>query len=73
MCVCCSSYDEVGDGYLREFDLESYINDLIPTFANLRTLQDNFKQFYVFTAVRKFMYFLDPKKTGMGRVQQYIC
>lgn len=35
----CSSYDEVGDGYLREFDLETYVTDLMPTLANLRKLQ----------------------------------
>ena len=27
-------------------------------------VQDNFIPFYVFTAVRKFLVFLDPKKTG---------
>ena len=31
--------------------------------------QDNFIPFYVFTAVRKFLVFLDPKKTGeLGHV-----
>lgn len=67
-----SSYDEVGDSYLREFDLESYIGDLIPTLANLRSLQDNLKQFYVFTAVRKFMYFLDAKRTGKISIRDIV-
>ena len=105
-----SSYDEVGDGYLREYDLETYISDLIPTLANLRTLQvrcacvflcvlmspfppatpvacvdgagpavafaarsqESFKQFYVFTAVRKFMYFLDPKRTGKIAIRDIV-
>lgn len=34
-----SSYDTVGDGYLREFDLENYIFELIPTLPNLRQLK----------------------------------
>jgi serine/threonine-protein phosphatase 2A regulatory subunit B'' len=52
------------NGYLREKDLENYIFELIPTFAQLQKLQENFFPFYVITAVRKFFFFLDPKKTG---------
>jgi serine/threonine-protein phosphatase 2A regulatory subunit B'' len=63
-----SSYDTVGDGYLREYDLENYVFELIPTLPNLRQLKDNFIPFYVFTAVRKFLVFLDPKKTGASLV-----
>jgi len=52
------------NGYLREKDLENYIFELIPTFPQLQTLQENFYPFYVITAVRKFFFFLDPKRTG---------
>jgi len=52
------------NGYLREKDLENYIFELIPTFAQLQKLQENFFPFYVITAVRKFFFFLDPKRTG---------
>lgn len=44
--------------------MENYIFELIPTFAQLQKLQENFFPFYVITAVRKFFFFLDPKKTG---------
>lgn len=59
-----SLYDSIGNGYLREKDLENYIFELIPTFAQLQNLQENFYPFYVITAVRKFFFFLDPKRTG---------
>jgi len=52
------------NGYLREKDLENYIFELIPTFPQLQSLQENFYPFYVITAVRKFFFFLDPKRTG---------
>lgn len=55
---------ELSNGYLREKDLENYIFELIPTFAQLKNLQENFFPFYVITAVRKFFFFLDPKRTG---------
>lgn len=54
----------IRNGYLREKDLENYIFELIPTFAQLKNLQENFFPFYVITAVRKFFFFLDPKRTG---------
>eukprot|EP00743_Colponemidia_sp_Colp-15_P007803 GILK01008449.1.p1 GENE.GILK01008449.1~~GILK01008449.1.p1 ORF type:complete len:489 (-),score=106.96 GILK01008449.1:92-1462(-) len=59
-----SFYDSAGYGYLREKDLENYIFELIPTLPQLHNLQSEFFPFYVFTAVRKFFFFLDPKKTG---------
>lgn len=59
-----SFYDSEGLGYLREQDLENYVYDHIPTMAALHAIHDNFYPFYVFTAVRRFMFFLDPKRTG---------
>lgn len=41
--------------------------DHIPTMPALRAIHDNFYPFYVFTAVRRFMFFLDPKRTGVLR------
>lgn len=60
-----SFYDSEGLGFLREQDLENYVYDHIPTMPALRAIHDNFYPFYVFTAVRRFMFFLDPKRTGM--------
>ena len=59
-----SLYDSAGFGYLREKDLENFIFELIPSFPQLSNLQENFYPFYVITAVRKFFFFLDPKRTG---------
>jgi len=59
-----SYYDALGRGYLREKDMENFIFELIPTLPQLNSLQEEFYPFYVFTAVRKFFFFLDPKRTG---------
>ncbi|CAM9901334.1 unnamed protein product, partial [Scytosiphon promiscuus] len=57
-------YDSEGLGFLREQDLENYVYDHIPTMPALRAIHDSFYPFYVFTAVRRFMFFLDPKRSG---------
>lgn len=57
-------YDTEGDGYLREHDLENFVFESIPSLPELGALQENFFPFYVFTAVRKFAFFLDQHHTG---------
>lgn len=52
------------NGNLREKDLENYIYELIPTFTQLQNIPQAFQSYYAITAVRKFFFFLDPKKTG---------
>ena len=47
-------------GYLLERDLEDYIFDQIDYYTQLQGLEEQFKTFYVLTAVRKFFFFLDP-------------
>jgi len=59
-----SLYDSAGYGFLKEKDLENYIFELMPTFPQLHNMQEKFCPFYVISAVRKFFFFLDPKKTG---------
>jgi serine/threonine-protein phosphatase 2A regulatory subunit B'' len=59
-----SLYDEVGNGYLREKDLEDYIKDIISSFKHLENMEDSFSGYYTMTAARKFFFFLDPKRTG---------
>jgi len=59
-----SYYDALGRGYLREKDLENFVFELIPTLPQLNSVQEEFYPFYVFTAVRKFFFLLDPKRTG---------
>merc|ERR1719277_1611089 len=65
-------YDALGCGYLREKDMENFIFELIPTLPQLSTLQEEFYPFYVFTAVRKFFFFLDPKRTGRVRIRDLL-
>lgn len=62
-------YDIVGHGYLRECDLESLVNDLVPTLSGLSSLKEDFVQFYVYTAVRRIMFFHDPRRTGKVQIR----
>ncbi|KAK7864144.1 hypothetical protein R5R35_007659 [Gryllus longicercus] len=68
-----SMYDVIGQGYLREVDLENYILELIPTLPQLDGLEKSFHSFYVCTAVRKFLFFLDPLRTGRVRIQDILA
>ena len=61
-----SLFDPTGDGYLREIHLENYFFDFISHIPSLRALQEDFTHFYVFTAVRRFFFFLD--KQGQRRL-----
>lgn len=70
--VQLSYYDQMGCGYLREKDMENFIFELIPTLPQLGALQEEFYPFYVFTAVRKFFFFLDPKRTGKVRIRDLL-
>jgi hypothetical protein len=65
-------YDILGHGYLRECDLENLVNDLVPTLSGLNAIQEDFRQFYVYTAVRRFMFFLDPRKSGKISIRDLI-
>ena len=56
LCNC----DTNGDGYLRESDLEYFFEDFIDRVSSLVDLQEDFRTYYVFTAVRKMFFFLDP-------------
>ncbi len=55
-----SHCDTVGDGYLRESDIEYFFEDFLDRVPSLSDLQDDFRTYYVFTAVRKMLFFLDP-------------
>ncbi|CAG9131506.1 unnamed protein product [Plutella xylostella] len=67
-----SLYDVTGQGYLREHDLESYIGELVPSLAALDGLDSSFSSFYVCTAGRKFMFFLDPLRVGRVRIRDVL-
>jgi Ca2+-binding EF-hand superfamily protein len=67
-----SYYDVLGRGYLREKDMENFVFELIPTLPQLSSLREEFYPFYVFTAVRKFFFFLDPKRTGRIHIKDLL-
>lgn len=67
-----SLYDVLGQGYLKESDLENYILELIPTLPQLIKMEKSFESFYVCTAVRKFFFFLDPMRTGRVRISHIL-
>ncbi|XP_050671495.1 serine/threonine-protein phosphatase 2A regulatory subunit B'' subunit gamma-like [Leptidea sinapis] len=67
-----SLFDVTGQGYLTEHDLESYIAELVPSLAALDGLNSSFTSFYVCTAARKFLFFLDPLRIGRVRIRDVL-
>ena len=57
-----SSFDANGDGTLSEREIEQWIDSLIPTLPALVGIVTEFLNFYRVTAVRKFLFFLDPRR-----------
>ncbi|KAJ8925834.1 hypothetical protein NQ315_009686 [Exocentrus adspersus] len=68
-----SLYDATGQGYLTESDLENYITELLPTLPQLEGLEKSFHSFYVCTAVRKFLFFLDVIRAGRVRILDVLA
>ncbi|KAK9890980.1 hypothetical protein WA026_013318 [Henosepilachna vigintioctopunctata] len=68
-----SLYDTAGQGYLTEVDLENYISDLLPTIPQLEGLEKSFHSFYVCTAVRKFLFFLDTVRSCRVRILDILA
>ncbi|XP_018561754.1 serine/threonine-protein phosphatase 2A regulatory subunit B'' subunit gamma-like [Anoplophora glabripennis] len=68
-----SLYDVSGQGYLTESDLENYITELLPTLPQLEGLEKSFHSFYVCTAVRKFLFFLDVVRAGRVRILDVLA
>ena len=62
----------MGQGYLRECDLENFVSELVPSLKALESLQADFIPFYVFTVVRKFMFFLDPRRSGAVSIKDIL-
>jgi len=71
--ISLTCYDEVGQGYLREQDLENYVFEQIPSLPQLQGLEQDFYPYYVFTAVRKFMFFLDPMRKGKIAIRDIVA
>lgn len=54
-------------------ELDMYIAELMPTLAHLDSLEESFHSFYLCTAVRKFMFFLDPMRFGKIRISDVLA
>lgn len=65
-------HDELGLGYLREQDLENFVFEKVPQMAGLANLESDFFPYYVFTAVRKLIFFLDPARKGRIAIRDLL-
>ncbi len=72
-CATCGFLLFLGQGYLSEKDIELYISELIPTLPHLERLEEAFHSFYVCTAVRRFLFFLDPKRQNRVRIVDILA
>jgi len=68
-----SVYDTSADGTLGERELEQWVSELIPQLPALRELREEFFPFYKVTAVRKFFFFLDPRRRGRVSMQKMLA
>lgn len=59
-----SLYDNYGNGYLKQKDLQNFIFELMPTFPNLSGMPSHLADKYLLIATKKFFFFLDPKHHG---------
>ena len=50
-------------GFITEQELERFIFELIPSIPGCRELDIRFYPFYVYTASRYFLFYLDPRRT----------
>eukprot|EP00899_Mesostigma_viride_P024449 jgi/Mesvir1/5189/Mv15322-RA.1 len=70
--IYLSYHDSMGDGYLREQDLEGYLSQIVPALPQLCKMEREFETPYRQIAVRKFFFFCDPKKTGKIRIKSLL-
>ena len=68
-----AQFDASGDGSLSERELEMWIGALIPTLPALAELRGEFFPFYKITAVRKFLFFLDPRRRGRVSIRAMLA
>ncbi|KAJ1334431.1 hypothetical protein BSLG_007586 [Batrachochytrium salamandrivorans] len=69
--VDLSKYDGDADGYLVENELQLYIKELMPSL-NLRNMSGSFEKFYVCTAVRKLLFFLNPLRKERTSIESIL-
>ncbi|KAL3895837.1 MAG: hypothetical protein SGCHY_004456 [Lobulomycetales sp.] len=59
-----AKYDLDCDGFLSESDLNSYMTDMMSLLTLDPPISPSFRKFYLCTAVRKFLFFLDKNRSG---------
>nr|KAJ3412725.1 Serine/threonine-protein phosphatase 2A regulatory subunit B'' subunit gamma [Polyrhizophydium stewartii] len=52
-------------------EMQTYIQEMMP-LLNLRNMNPSFTKFYLCTAVRKFMFFLDPLRRGRVAIESIL-
>jgi len=67
-----SLYDSKGYGYLSEFDVESMIAEVMPLIYGYSRINEKFYPFYIISSTRKFMFMLDPRRTGKISIKDIV-
>lgn len=70
--IYLSYHDSVGDGYLRESDLDAYITQMLPSLPPLAELESNMVPQYKRIAIRKLMFFNDPHRRNRVSVTDLL-
>lgn len=71
-CISLLRYDKEGNGRLTEQDLEKYVYEQIPQIPQLAGVERDFYPYYMYTAVRKFIFFHDQKRRGSIPVRTLV-
>ena len=65
-------YGVGASGHLNESEIEAFVFDVASSLRGLEELDADFKQFYVYTAVRKFMFLLDTRRIGGVLIRDFV-
>lgn len=65
-------YDNIGEGFLTDKDLEAYIKDEIKEFYFAEDIKEESMEYYLLVASRKFFFFLDPKRSGKIYIKDIV-
>lgn len=67
-----AAYAHSDSGFIEELELERYIFDSIPSFVPLQNVHESMYPFITITAVKRFMFFLDPHKTRRVNIKKLV-
>ncbi len=71
MRVALLQCDQLGHGYLTEKEAEDYVYTQLPQIA-MRGYPPEFAEYYVYTVVAKFFFWLDPARKGRIKIKQLL-